>query len=141
MAKHKWFVKTYKALGINEAQLYTLWFVFFVSVSILFGYCYFLLFPITKVLLVISPLIFFLFVLATNQQKEKAKNFGLFGLIGMGHFGILFLSLATRIHADILPLMQPYDFYVLPLDEGGRSQMQAEIDTRYAELRAALDGD
>ncbi len=41
----------------------------------------------------------------------------------------------------ILAALDRGDFYVLPLDEGGRSQMQVEIDTRYTELRAALDGD
>jgi NAD(P)-dependent dehydrogenase (short-subunit alcohol dehydrogenase family) len=38
----------------------------------------------------------------------------------------------------ILAAVQRGDFYVLPLDEAGRSQMSAEIDARYAELRAAL---
>jgi NAD(P)-dependent dehydrogenase (short-subunit alcohol dehydrogenase family) len=39
----------------------------------------------------------------------------------------------------ILAAVQRGEFYVLPLDSGGHSQMHSEIAARYAELLAALD--
>ncbi len=38
----------------------------------------------------------------------------------------------------ILAAVERGDFYVLPLDKSGSSQMQTEIEARYAELKAAL---
>ena len=50
MAKQKWLVKTYKHLGLNENQLYTIWFFLFIGLSILYSYCYFLLWGVANLL-------------------------------------------------------------------------------------------
>ena len=73
MAKQKWLVKTYKQLGLNENQLYTIWFLLFIGLSILYSYCYFLLWATAKFLLTISPLVFI--VLNSNLHKKLVDAF------------------------------------------------------------------
>ena len=115
MAQHKWFVKTYKTLGINAAQLYALWFLFFTAASLLYGYLYFLLYPVTKTILTLSPLLFFLWATATNHQKEIFKNAGFFGIVLFVQSGFIVIALEKSFFsAKILSAIQPYDFYVLP---------------------------
>ena len=105
MAKHKWFVKTYKTLGINAAQLYTLWFVFFIGASFLFGYTYFLLHPITKFFLIVSPLLFFLFVAASAREKLLATYFSSIAL-GFLYFGGALLVFEMRRNPDFFSINQ-----------------------------------
>ena len=100
MAQHKWFVKTYKTLGINAAQLYTLWFLFFPAASLLYGYLYFLLYPVTKTVLTLSPLLFYLWATATNHQKEIFKNAGYFGLIFLLQSGFIFIALEKSLFSS-----------------------------------------
>ena len=73
MAKQKWLVKTYKHLGLNENQLYTIWFFLFIGLSILYSYCYFLLWGVAKFLLTISPLVFIVF--NSNLHKKLVDAF------------------------------------------------------------------
>ena len=121
MAKQKWLVKTYKHLGLNENQLYTIWFFLFIGLSILYSYCYFLLWGVAKPLLTISPLVFIVF--NSNLHKKLVDAFVTDRIAEKDSISVVFIFIqvflfvmmqifehAPRAEASIRGL----GFYVLP---------------------------
>jgi hypothetical protein len=121
MAKQSWLLKTYKQLGLNDNQLYTLWFILFIGLSILYSYCYFLLWVSIKFLLTMSPLIY---IVLTGKIYKKFVDALLTNSIGNKEsyvFVLICIQLFLFIFSQILE-HSPHvsatvgsgGFYILP---------------------------
>ncbi len=115
MQQKNWLIKIYNTIEVFPGRFFLLWCVFFVVASLSVGYLYFLLFPITKVVLTASPLMFFVVYVAKSKKTNTlAACLYCFLLV----LPFLTIHRVLTIHPQLLnplDLSSPYGFYLLPI--------------------------